>query len=92
MVDREEVTDGILRKEQDNLIAPNVKSNDPKAQISFLLNPTNSSGAAADLDIIDYLNANFNTMESLEGVDTVIDELNNQIGDIDLQLKEVIRD
>ena len=31
MVDREEVIDGILRKEQDNLIAPSVKSNDPKA-------------------------------------------------------------
>ena len=77
MVDREEVIDGILRKESANLIAPNIRSNDPKAQISFLLNPTNSSGAAADLDIIDYLNANFNTMESLDGVDTVIEELNN---------------
>ena len=77
MVDREEVIDGILRKESANLIAPNIRSNDPKAQISFLLNLTNSSGAAADLDIIDYLNANFNTMESLDGVDTVIEELNN---------------
>lgn len=77
MVDREEVIDGILRKESDNLIAPNIKSKDPKAQISFLLNPTNSSGSAADLDIIEYLNANFSTMESLDGVDTVIEELNN---------------
>lgn len=77
MVDREEVIDGILRKENANLIAPNVKSSDPKAQIGFLLNPTNSSGAAADLDIIEYLNANFSTMESLEGVDTVVEELNN---------------
>ena len=77
MVDREEVIDGILRKEAENLIAPNIRSKDPKAQISFLLNPTNSSGAAADLDIIDYLNANFSTMESLDGVDTVIEELNN---------------
>ena len=31
MVDREEVIDGILGKEQENLIAPKVKSSDPKA-------------------------------------------------------------
>ena len=57
-----------------------------------LLNNAGASGAAADLDVIDYLNTNFNTIESLDNVDATIMELNNQISSIDDQLKEVIRE
>ena len=41
---------------------------------------------------MEYLNTNFDTIESLENVDGVIGELNTQISEIDDQLKEVIRD
>ena len=51
-----------------------------------------TSGSAGDLEIIDYLNTNFSTIESLENVDSVIGELNTQITEVDDQLKEVIRD
>ena len=51
-----------------------------------------TSGSAGDLEIMEYLNTNFGSIESLENVDGVIGELNTQITEIDDQLKEVIRD
>ena len=51
-----------------------------------------TTASAGDLEIIEYLNTNFGTIESLENVDGVIGELNTQISQVDEQLKEVIRD
>lgn len=51
-----------------------------------------TSSSAGDLEIIDYLNGNFGTIESLENVDSIIGELDTQITEIDVELKDVIRD
>ena len=57
-----------------------------------MLNQAVTTASAGDLEIIEYLNTNFGTIESLENVDGVIGELNTQISQVDEQLKEVIRD
>ena len=71
---------------------PEIKNDDSKGSLTRLLNQAVTSGSAGDLEIMEYLNTNFGTIESLENVDGVIGELNSQITEIDDQLKEVIRD
>ena len=71
---------------------PPIHQDDPQNSLTRLLNQAMTSSSAGDLEIIEYLNTNFGTIESLEGVDTVIGELNTQITEVDEQLKEVIRD
>ena len=71
---------------------PLLSNDDTSSSLVNLLNNTKASGAAADLDVIEFLNENFSTVESLDNIDTTILELNKQIGSIDDQLKEVIRD
>lgn len=46
----------------------------------------------SDLDVINYLNENFSTVESLDNVDAIILQLDGQIKGIDEQLKDVMRD
>jgi len=84
--------DAVLAKELHNITLPEVKNDDSKGSLSRLLNQSVTSGSAGDLEIIEYLNTNFSTIESLENVDSVIGELNTQITDIDHQLKDVIRE
>ena len=84
--------DGVLAKELPNIALPQVKNDDSKGSLSRLLNHSVTSSSAGDLEIIEYLNSNFSTIESLENVDTVIGELNSQISEIDDQLKDVIRE
>ena len=55
---------------------PDLKNRDSHASLQHLLNQAVTSGSAGDLEIIDYLNSNFGTIESLENVDSVIGELN----------------
>lgn len=55
---------------------PDVKNDDSQGSLTRLLNQAVTSGSAGDLEIIDYLNTNFGTIESLENVDSVIGELN----------------
>ena len=45
------------------------KNDDSKESLSRLLNQSVTSGSAGDLEIIEYLNTNFSTIESLENVD-----------------------
>ena len=84
--------DGVLAREQANIEVPEIRKDDGNNSLTRLLNQAMTSSSAGDLEIIDYLNTNFGTIESLETVDTVIGELNTQISEIDDQLKEVIRD
>lgn len=84
--------DGVLAREQHSIELPPIKNDDAKGSLSRLLNQAVTSGSAGDLEIIEYLNSNFGTIESLDNVDGVIGELNSQIGQIDNQLKDVIRD
>ena len=71
---------------------PEIKNDDSNGSLTRLLNQAVTTGSAGDLEIIDYLNTNFGTIESLDNVDGVIGELGSQIAQIDDQLKEVIRD
>ena len=84
--------DSVLANEQENIEVPLVKNDDSQGSLGRLLSQAVTSGSAGDLEIIDYLNTNFGTIESLENVDNVIGELGTQITEIDDQLKEVIRD
>ena len=71
--------DGVLVREQNNLQVPEIRVDDNNKSLTRLLNQAVTSGSAGDLEIIDYLNANFGTLESLENVDSVISELSSQI-------------
>ena len=84
--------DGVLAREQQLIDLPEIKQDDSNGSLTRLLNQAVTSGSAGDLEIIDYLNNNFGTIESLDNVDGVIGELGSQITQIDDQLKEVIRD
>ena len=75
--------DGVLAREQDNIVVPPIKTDDSNSSLARLLNQAMTSSSAGDLEIIDYLNTNFGTIESLENVDSVIGELNTQISEID---------
>jgi len=61
--------DTVLAKELPNIALPEVKNDDSKGSLSRLLNQSVTSGSAGDLEIIEYLNTNFSTIESLENVD-----------------------
>ena len=61
--------DTVLAKELPNITLPEVKNDDSKGSLSRLLNQSVTSGSAGDLEIIEYLNTNFSTIESLENVD-----------------------
>ena len=84
--------DGVLAREQENIEVPAIHKDDGNNSLTRLLNQAMTSSSAGDLEIIDYLNTNFGTIESLDNVDSVIGELNTQISEVDDQLKEVIRD
>ena len=75
--------DGVLAREQNNIDLPSVQNDDSKASLARLLDQAVTSGSAGDLEIIDYLNSNFGTIESLDNVDGVIGELGSQINQID---------
>ena len=75
--------DSVLANEQENIEVPLVKNDDSKGSLSRLLSQAVTSGSAGDLEIIDYLNTNFGSIESLENVDNVIGELGSQITEID---------
>jgi len=84
--------DGVLAREQPHIQVPEVRLDNSKGSLARLLNQAVTSGSAGELEIINYLNTNFGTIESLESVDSVLGELGSQIAQIDEQLKEVIRD
>ena len=84
--------DSVLARERANIEVPQIKADDSKGSLAHLLDQAMTSSSAGDLEIIDYLNSNFGTIESLENVDSIIGELNTQITEIDDELKDVIRD
>jgi len=69
--------DGVLAREQENIVVPAIKNDDSKGSLTRLLNQAVTSGSAGDLEIMDYLDTNFDSIESLENVDGVIGELNS---------------
>lgn len=71
--------DGVLAREQQLIDVPEIKNDDNNGSLTRLLNQAVTTGSAGDLEIIDYLNTNFGTIESLDNVDGVIGELGSQI-------------
>ena len=71
--------DGVLAREQQLIDVPEIKNDDSNGSLTRLLNQAVTTGSAGDLEIIDYLNTNFGTIESLDNVDGVIGELGSQI-------------
>ena len=69
--------DGVLAREQNSIELPPVQNDDSNGSLSRLLDQAVTSGSAGDLEIIEYLNTNFGTIESLDNVDGVIGELNS---------------
>ena len=75
--------DGVLAREHQNIDLPQIQNDDSNGSLSRLLNQAVTTASAGDLEIIEYLNTNFTTIESLENVDGVIGELNTQISQVD---------
>lgn len=77
-----------MAKEGPNLGLDTASNVDQSLQMLLRARP----GQDSELDVIAYLNEHFNTVESLDNVDSVIRSLDSQIQTIDDQLKEVMRD
>ena len=83
-----ELIDTILVKEAPKLGLDIPAGVDQSLQTLLNAKPNQDS----EIDVINYLNENFNTVESLDNVDSIIHSLDSQIKTIDEQLKEVMRD
>jgi len=52
---------------------------EPESGLDALLNGGFGGSGSGDIDVVEYLNTHFDTVESLDNVDSVIQQLDGQI-------------